>query len=79
MEPLMYVVLELSDEQGPGAVYLSKAPGDVREYDGSGDWFKIDERTFDFKRAYGNGPGSNDDPNKAPHAWDLFLQYEVSS
>ncbi|CAG8035931.1 unnamed protein product [Penicillium olsonii] len=28
---------------GPIQVYMSKAPGDVREYDGSGDWFKIYE------------------------------------
>lgn len=28
---------------GPLQVYMSKAPGDVREYDGSGDWFKIYE------------------------------------
>ncbi|KAI8225438.1 hypothetical protein K4K56_009554 [Colletotrichum sp. SAR 10_98] len=28
---------------GPMQAYLSKAPGDVREYDGSGDWFKIFE------------------------------------
>lgn len=26
---------------GPGMVYMSKAPGSVKEYDGSGDWFKI--------------------------------------
>jgi len=24
-------------------IYLSKAPGDVRDYDGSGDWFKVYE------------------------------------
>ncbi|KAK4219896.1 family 61 putative glycoside hydrolase [Rhypophila decipiens] len=26
---------------GPVTIYLSKAPGDVRDYDGSGDWFKV--------------------------------------
>ncbi|EMD96317.1 glycoside hydrolase family 61 protein [Bipolaris maydis ATCC 48331] len=26
---------------GPLQICLSKAPGDVRDYDGSGDWFKI--------------------------------------
>ncbi|KEY73075.1 hypothetical protein S7711_06148 [Stachybotrys chartarum IBT 7711] len=26
---------------GPTLVYMSRAPGDVRNYDGSGDWFKI--------------------------------------
>ncbi|RMZ70485.1 fungal cellulose binding domain-containing [Pyrenophora seminiperda CCB06] len=28
---------------GPGLVYMSKAPGSVQSYDGSGDWFKIYE------------------------------------
>ena len=28
---------------GPTLVYMSKAPGDVRDYDGSGDWFKVFE------------------------------------
>ncbi|KAE8379055.1 glycosyl hydrolase family 61-domain-containing protein [Aspergillus bertholletiae] len=31
----------LISHPGPMQVYMSKAPGDVREYDGSGDWFKI--------------------------------------
>ncbi|KAM0321658.1 hypothetical protein ACHAQA_010014, partial [Verticillium albo-atrum] len=26
---------------GPMQAYISRAPGDVRQYDGSGDWFKI--------------------------------------
>ncbi|KAK6528320.1 hypothetical protein TWF281_009563 [Arthrobotrys megalospora] len=26
---------------GPVHIFMSKAPGDVRQYDGSGDWFKI--------------------------------------
>lgn len=33
----------LIEHPGPLSVYLSRAPGDVREYDGSGDWFKIYE------------------------------------
>jgi hypothetical protein len=28
---------------GPGFIYMSKAPGSVTTYDGSGDWFKIFE------------------------------------
>jgi len=28
---------------GPLAIYMSKAPGDVKSYDGSGAWFKIME------------------------------------
>jgi hypothetical protein len=32
--------------QGPLQVYMSKAPtGNVKEYDGSGDWFKISQQT----------------------------------
>ncbi|KAI0482382.1 glycosyl hydrolase family 61-domain-containing protein [Xylariaceae sp. FL0804] len=32
---------------GPGQVYMSKAPsGNVQEYEGDGDWFKIWERTI---------------------------------
>ncbi|KAK1774107.1 glycosyl hydrolase family 61-domain-containing protein [Copromyces sp. CBS 386.78] len=27
--------------QGPISLYMSKAPGQVADYDGSGDWFKI--------------------------------------
>lgn len=30
---------------GPGQVYMSKAPGSVSTYDGSGDWFKIHQET----------------------------------
>ncbi|KAJ6120344.1 Glycoside hydrolase family 61 [Penicillium sp. IBT 18751x] len=33
----------LIEHPGPLQVYMSKATGDVREYDGSGDWFKIYE------------------------------------
>ncbi|KAJ5732441.1 glycosyl hydrolase family 61-domain-containing protein [Penicillium malachiteum] len=29
------------EHPGPMQVYLSKAPGDIHDYDGSGDWFKI--------------------------------------
>jgi uncharacterized membrane protein len=28
---------------GPAQVYLSKAPGSVKSYDGSGDWFKVQQ------------------------------------
>ncbi|KAJ5975508.1 hypothetical protein N7481_009215 [Penicillium waksmanii] len=30
----------LIQHPGPILAYMSKAPGDVREYDGSEDWFK---------------------------------------
>ena len=32
---------------GFATAYLSKAPEDVKSYDGSGDWFKIDEVGFE--------------------------------
>lgn len=46
---------------GPIVAYLSKAPGDVREYDGSGDWFKIYELGLEVAP---NGEG-----NAPPFAW----------
>jgi hypothetical protein len=32
---------EFIEHPGPGFFYLSKAPGNVSNYDGSGDWFKV--------------------------------------
>ncbi|OAL43135.1 hypothetical protein IQ07DRAFT_593313 [Pyrenochaeta sp. DS3sAY3a] len=32
---------ELVEHPGPGFVYISKAPGSVNDYDGSGDWTKV--------------------------------------
>ncbi|KLU92216.1 cellulose-growth-specific protein [Magnaporthiopsis poae ATCC 64411] len=34
---------EFIEHPGPGFVYMSKAPGSVNTYDGSGDWFKAYE------------------------------------
>ncbi|KAK8103126.1 hypothetical protein PG984_016272 [Apiospora sp. TS-2023a] len=34
---------EFIEHPGPGFVYMSKAPGAVASYDGSGDWFKAFE------------------------------------
>ncbi|KAK1990953.1 fungal cellulose binding domain-containing protein [Colletotrichum falcatum] len=34
---------ELIEHPGPGIVYMSKAPGELNGYDGSGDWFKVYE------------------------------------
>lgn len=36
-----FTVADNIGHPGPLTVYLSKAPGDVSEYDGSGEWFKI--------------------------------------
>ena len=35
---------EFIEHPGPGFVYMSKAPGSVNDYDGSGDWFKAWEK-----------------------------------
>jgi hypothetical protein len=32
---------ELVEHPGPGFIYVSKAPGAVKSYDGSGDWVKV--------------------------------------
>ncbi|KAI0179702.1 lytic polysaccharide monooxygenase [Hypoxylon sp. FL1284] len=32
---------EFIEHPGPGFFYMSKAPGNVSDYDGSGDWFKV--------------------------------------
>ncbi|ORY03311.1 glycoside hydrolase [Clohesyomyces aquaticus] len=34
---------EFIEHPGPGFVYISKAPGSVKDYDGSGDWVKVME------------------------------------
>lgn len=34
---------EFIEHPGPGFVYISKAPGAVKDYDGSGDWVKVME------------------------------------
>jgi hypothetical protein len=34
---------EKIEHPGPGFVYISKAPGKVADYDGSGDWIKVME------------------------------------
>ncbi|AEO64605.1 dff626ff-1fb8-4af3-808f-69e1408821c8 [Thermothielavioides terrestris] len=40
--------------QGPISLYMSKAPGSVVDYDGSGDWFKI----HDWGPTFSNGQAS---------------------
>lgn len=34
---------EFIEHPGPGFIYMSKAPGSVATYDGSGEWFKVYE------------------------------------
>ncbi|KAK3995720.1 family 61 putative glycoside hydrolase [Cladorrhinum sp. PSN332] len=40
--------------QGPISLYMSKAPGSVQDYDGSGDWFKI----YDWGPSFNGGSSS---------------------
>jgi hypothetical protein len=40
--------------QGPISLYMSKAPGSVNDYDGSGDWFKF----YDFGPTFNGGQAS---------------------
>lgn len=40
--------------QGPISLYMSKAPGSVNDYDGSGDWFKI----YDWGPTFSGGQSS---------------------
>jgi len=40
--------------QGPVSLYMSKAPGSVKDYDGSGDWFKI----YDWGPTFNGGSAS---------------------
>jgi hypothetical protein len=40
--------------QGPTSLYMSKAPGSVKDYDGSGDWFKI----YDWGPTFNGGQSS---------------------
>ncbi|CAI4217463.1 unnamed protein product [Parascedosporium putredinis] len=56
---------------GPGLAYLSKAPTGmgVRDYDGSGDWFKIAE--IGLNVTYSALPG-----NEGKISWDLRGRYE---
>jgi len=51
--------------QGPISLYMSKAPGSVNDYDGSGDWFKF----YDFGPSFSGGQAS----------WPLRSMYTVLS
>lgn len=37
----MIIEADSSKHPGPAQVYLSRADGSVKNYDGSGDWFKV--------------------------------------
>ncbi|PKS11369.1 hypothetical protein jhhlp_003131 [Lomentospora prolificans] len=56
---------------GPGLAYLSRSPEgvDVRDYDGSGEWFKIEE--IGLNLTYSDIPG-----NEGKVSWSLQGKYE---
>lgn len=56
-DELGFTVLDTFGHPGPQQVYLSKAPGDVKEYDGSGEWAKIYTLTYSYNSSYGGGDG----------------------
>ncbi|KAI8963725.1 glycoside hydrolase family 61 protein [Daldinia sp. FL1419] len=42
-DPFTFTLDTAVYHQGPISLYMSKAPGAVADYDGSGDWFKIND------------------------------------
>ncbi|KAI1402016.1 glycoside hydrolase family 61 protein [Hypoxylon fuscum] len=53
-DPFTFTLDTAVYHQGPVSVYMSKAPGAVAEYDGSGDWFKI----YDWGPTFSGGQAS---------------------
>ncbi|KAK5955679.1 hypothetical protein OHC33_003320 [Knufia fluminis] len=58
---------ETIEHPGPAFVYMSKAPGSVSSYDGSGDWFKV----WESGPTCGGGPGTDT-------AWCTWQDTEMS-
>ncbi|KAI1260952.1 lytic polysaccharide monooxygenase [Xylariaceae sp. FL1019] len=50
-DPFTFTLDTAVYHQGPISIYMSKAPGAVEDYDGSGDWFK----TFDWGPTFSGG------------------------
>ncbi|KAI2625838.1 glycoside hydrolase family 61 protein [Hypoxylon sp. NC1633] len=47
-DPFTFTLDTAVYHQGPISLYMSKAPGAAAEYDGSGDWFKINDWAPNF-------------------------------
>ncbi|KAI1344938.1 glycoside hydrolase family 61 protein [Xylariaceae sp. FL0016] len=60
-DPFTFTLDTAVYHQGPISIYMSKAPGEVGEYDGSGDWFK----TFDWGPTFSGGQAS----------WNMKVSY----
>jgi hypothetical protein len=54
---LGFTIADTFGHPGPQQVYISKAPGDVKEYDGSGDWTKIYTLTYSLNASDGSTDG----------------------
>ncbi|KAF2681615.1 lytic polysaccharide monooxygenase [Lentithecium fluviatile CBS 122367] len=56
-DQLGFTIAETFGHPGPQQVYISKAPGDVKQYDGSREWAKIYTLTFSLNSSYGSNDG----------------------
>jgi hypothetical protein len=56
-DQLGFTIADTFGHPGPQQVYLSKAPADVRIYDGSGEWAKIYTLTCSLNASYGSADG----------------------
>jgi hypothetical protein len=56
-DSLGFVIADTFGHPGPQQVYLSKAPGIVKDYDGSGEWAKIYTLTYSLNSSYGAADG----------------------
>ena len=54
---LGFTIADTFGHPGPQQVYISKAPADVKEYDGSGEWAKIYTLTYSLNASYGSIDG----------------------
>lgn len=54
---LGFTIADTFGHPGPQQVYLSKAPGKAKDYDGSGDWVKIYTLTYSLNGTGGAGDG----------------------
>ncbi|KAJ9156095.1 Glycoside hydrolase family 61 protein [Pleurostoma richardsiae] len=60
-DPFTFSLDQAVYHQGPVSLFMSKAPGKASEYDGSGNWFKIN----DWLPTFGSGGAT----------WPMYAQY----
>jgi hypothetical protein len=56
-DKLGFTIADTFGHPGPQQVYMSKAPGDVKEYDGGGEWTKIYTLTYSLNASDGSTDG----------------------